>query len=263
MSSPQHPGSAHAGKKRTLKDCLPKAGFQYTHPFADRATADAVLAAMQSHADRATAVNLNPSVADSLLVDIFHRASERVNLVPRLSHPKFWYAVSRAVPWFRGPGLEGGSHVIPHTFQLLATYLVQARLRALDSPAIGRMSQSSVSRTAEAIDGYVALLRTRNLGRYVPDHTREDWVWSIGLFRPQAGLAPVEQAQSADGAGMAGATAATRLASGPVFTKTAAADVAKFKGAFESGVTGRKRKAEVSLCLSFFLCSFGMTLLFC
>jgi hypothetical protein len=167
-------GAAKQGRKRTLRDSLPKSGFQYINHFADRDTANFILTAIQRHLDLANTASLTPKVTDGPLAEIFQRAAERVNLVPRLSHPKVWSAIAQTVPWYRVTVRMDESHVFPHVFQLLATYLMQARLRALYVPVIAAMSQP-VSQTAAAVDAVVALLRTMGQGCFVPDHTNADW----------------------------------------------------------------------------------------
>lgn len=170
-------------KSRTLKDALPAAGFQYRGYFGDKEMAKLVLKAMKD----AAGSDMAPSDADRLLVEIFHRACERINLLPRLCHFRFWMTIFHTVPWFKAESELG-----PNKFRLFVTYLMQARLRALNNPTIAAMSQP-VSQTATAIDAYIALLRSMNLNNDIPDPDNEKWDRTTYHFRPDLMLPPNEQ----------------------------------------------------------------------
>ena len=169
-----------AVKKRTLKSTLPTAGFRYINHFADKDTADLILEAMNKHTGFTT--NVHPATADCLLVEIFERVAERVTLVGRVGHYRIWNTLRHSVPWFSNqPGLTG-THL-----RQLATYLMQARLRAHDSPSAAASSQP-LSRTAVAIDRYIALLRTYRFTANIPDPNNANWERGTYFLRPNLNL---------------------------------------------------------------------------
>ncbi|OIW34257.1 hypothetical protein CONLIGDRAFT_638637 [Coniochaeta ligniaria NRRL 30616] len=244
-----------APRNRSLKNCLPAAGFQYRGYFADKEVADLVLQAMTA----AIGAEMTPSNADDLLVEIFHRACERINLLPRVGHYRFWPTIFHTVPWFKAEKDLG-----PNKFRLFVTYLVQARLRAMNNPAIAAMSQP-LSQTATAIDGYIALLRSMGLNNYIPDPDNEKWDRTTYFFRPDMALPTAEQSKLRDDIKKAIAPVtpqpgtsqtvappsfAPQAASSSVFKPTGASDVDKFKKAFVWKPSFQKRKVTVSKALA-------------
>lgn len=222
-------------RSQTLKSILPKVGFKYQGYFADKETSDAIVDALRAAPGSDT--DKLPDLADRLLAEIFQRASERLNILGRVGHWKFWTScIYHVVPWFRdAPGLT------PTHLRKLATHLVQARLRARASPALMNMSAPANARLASAVDAYVNMLRMAGLHRDIPDPDRPHWDATTQLRRPDAFLSMQAQFRL-DGDMEEARRIVPAATTGAVGFKPSPSpgDLSKFTSAFKG-----KRKAKV------------------
>jgi hypothetical protein len=168
------------GSRRKLQNVIPKRGFQYIpgkNAFDDIPTRNIILDAIRG--DTGLYRNVSPHVVDELLTQLFRSITNRVPLIANIGFmPPVWSVIQKpkALSWTKAPGM---------TFSIvkrLMTYLVKARLRAKATPNGGTTSHSSgttpkkcePSKTALAIDTYVASLRRHGLLCLIPSPDDED-----------------------------------------------------------------------------------------
>ncbi|KAB5522051.1 hypothetical protein GE09DRAFT_1065772 [Coniochaeta sp. 2T2.1] len=160
--------------KRTLKNVLPKHGFQYLgQPFDDIPTRNAVLDALRGANDMVN--NIVPAVVDGMMEDLVVHLSAHAGLLGVVGYSRVFCTLQKqkVVPWIAGAAMT------PELVDHLVAYLVKGRLRFIAAASKGNNTPETdvdknkkkdiiPSKTAVAIDKYLEQLEKVGLDQRIP-----------------------------------------------------------------------------------------------
>ncbi|KAB5522844.1 hypothetical protein GE09DRAFT_1065627 [Coniochaeta sp. 2T2.1] len=166
--------------RRTLKNVLPKRGFQYLgQPFDDIPTRNAVLDALRGANDMVN--NIVPAVVDGMTEDLVVHLSAHAGLLGVVGYSRVFCMLQKqkVVPWIAGAAMT------PELVDHLVAYMVKGRLRFIAAASKGANTPETdvdkikkndfvLSKTALAIDKYVEQLEKVGLDQRIPTIEHDD-----------------------------------------------------------------------------------------